>query len=237
MLQSVFKALDKIRSALRKDLRYTVVAFVMLINLIIVTALFSNERFVNNITAIIFNGLNAPENTERMQLILRQTAAADAQIIDLIERLRQNNPSIARVRVAIIHNGSYTLTGISLLKFDTAYSVTRAGRSVGGTEINLPLVQWRDFLPDFINGQCRYILVSNLQDPAARTRMQEQGADAFVGCPIRTSTGAIIGGIFTVWDVGDPRPTETDLYSIMEQVQQTARDVGLILSSRLHASH
>src|ERR1700761_2189337 len=69
---------------------------------------------------------------------LRQFAAANKLIGQLLQSMLVSAPGASRVQLDVIHNGVTGLTGTGLLRYDLANSVAAPGRTVGNAFSNQP---------------------------------------------------------------------------------------------------
>ena len=113
-----------------------------------------------------------------MQAELRQFAAANKLIDQLLQTMLDRAPGASRVRLAVIHNGVTGLTGTGLLRYDITNTATAAGRLPGQAGINQPLSEWSDFLPVLLSGQCSFHRVTDLHALALRARFKSTAQPA-----------------------------------------------------------
>lgn len=67
-----------------------------------------------------------------LQNVLHQSAATDKLIEQLLTALLQRAPLAARVRLAMVHNGSVGLTGTALLRYDVINGVAPTPDTLSG---------------------------------------------------------------------------------------------------------
>lgn len=165
-----------------------------------------------------------------MQAELRVTQLANQQIQLRLIRLLVGTPTAARARVAVFHNGVFTVTGVGLLRFDVTHVEAKPGRAIGEMPVNVPLSQMSDYLSALLAGKCVVVEVGALRDTAAVARMRRLNIAAFLACPIINAEGHILGALFTSWDDGDDLPA--DMNPVIALHQQAATEIALALDLR-----
>jgi hypothetical protein len=164
-----------------------------------------------------------------MQAELRQFAAANRLIDQLLQTMLERAPGASRVRLAVIHNGVTGLTGTGLLRYDITNTATVAGRLPGQTVINQPLSEWSDFLPVLLSGQCSFHRVSDLHALAMRARFEVYGSTSVMVCPAADVQGKTVGAVFVSWDGSDSLPANADLRSAMMTELHLGAQVAAVL--------
>ena len=161
-----------------------------------------------------------------MQEELKKIAQSNATVRRIMEAELTNTPEAARVRLGIIHNGVYGVTGIGLLRFDLTQAVSKSGRSDGDMAQNAPLSQWDDYLQPLISGECSYVKVQDMKNSSARAHMEDVGISAFTACPVIDSHNQVLGALFVSWDKNDPLPSEEEVKKLEVQHLRAATQVA-----------
>jgi hypothetical protein len=164
-----------------------------------------------------------------LQSELRQFAAANKLIDQLLEAMLVRATGASRVRLNVIHNGVTGLTGTGLLRYDVTNSVAAAGRLAGAGVINQPLSDWTDFLPALLGGQCSMHRVNDLHAVSLRARFEVLGAASVLVCPAADVQGKTVGAIFIVWDNADRVPEGEDLRRLMAAGQHLGGQIAAVL--------
>jgi hypothetical protein len=169
------------------------------------------------------------EQEALMQAELRQFAAANKLIDQLLETMLQRAPGATRVRLAVIHNGVTGLTGTGLLRYDITNTATAAGRLPGQAAVNQPLSEWSDFLPVLLSGQCSFHRVIDLRALALRSRFESYGSTNVLVCPAADVQGKTVGAVFVSWDAADPLPIGADLRTAMMSELHLGAQIAAVL--------
>lgn len=164
-----------------------------------------------------------------LQNELHQAAQTDRLIDQLLTTLLQHAPTVARVRLDVVHNGVTGVTGTALLRYDVTNAVAGAGHSVGPLLTNQPLSDWNEFLPSLLAGKCQLLSVSQGVNIAWRARLEALGTGTVLVCPVVDIQARILGALFLQWDVRDGAPAGEQLDSLMTY----ARSIGLQIASAL----
>ena len=168
---------------------------------------------------------------EKMQIKLHNTMFVNQQISERLSTFLENNPSVARIRIGVIHNGTFTITGTSLLKFDITHAEAKPGRFVGEFISNMPLKQWNDFLDVLVmQKDCTFVETKSMKEQAAFERERRLAIKAFLACPILNGSNQILGGLFVSWDDGDTIPE--DKTKIIQDSKLVAAQIGVALEPR-----
>ncbi|HBK06678.1 MAG TPA: hypothetical protein DDZ81_12545 [Acetobacteraceae bacterium] len=169
------------------------------------------------------------EEQTTLQTELRQFAAANKLIDQLLEAMLGRATGASRVGLNVIHNGVTGLTGTGLLRYDVTNSVAAAGRLAGTAVTNQPLSDWSDFLPALLAGQCSMHSVMDLHAVSIRARFEALGATSVLACPAADVQGKTVGGIFILWDGTDPVPEGDDLRRLMFAGQHLGAQIAAVL--------
>nr|WP_294505406.1 hypothetical protein [uncultured Rhodopila sp.] len=169
------------------------------------------------------------ETLALMQAELRQFAAANKLIDQLLETMLERAPGASRVRLAVIHNGVTGLTGTGLLRYDITNTATAAGRLPGQAAVNQPLSEWSDFLPVLLSGQCSFHRVTDLRALALRSRFESYGSTSVLVCPAADVQGKTVGAVFISWDGADPLPAAAELRAAMAAELHLGAQVAAVL--------
>jgi hypothetical protein len=195
----------------------------------------SQNTFWSNLRAAFLENENERQERQRlheqsmMQAELRQFAAANKLIDQLLQSMLERAPGAARVRLNVIHNGVTGLTGTGLLRYDTTNTVAVPGRLAGPSITNQPLSEWSDFLPTLISGQCSFHRVVELRAIALRARFEAFGATSVLVCPAADIQGRIVGAVFILWDGADMPPIGPELRALMAIEQHLGAQIAAVL--------
>jgi hypothetical protein len=165
-----------------------------------------------------------------LQVELRQYAAANKLIDQLLQTMLDRATGASRVRLNVIHNGVTGLTGTGLLRYDTTNTAAAAGRLPGAAVINQPLSEWSDFLPTLIAGQCSIHRITELSAVALRARFEAFGAASVLVCPAADVQGRVVGAVFVFWDNADRVPAGADLRTLMVAEQHLGAQIAAVLN-------
>jgi hypothetical protein len=169
------------------------------------------------------------QDQANLQAELRQFAAANKLIDQLLQSMLERASGASRVQLNVIHNGVTGLTGTGLLRYDVTNSVASAGRLAGPGVTNQPLSDWSDFLPALLAGQCSLQRVGDLRAVALRARWETFGASGTMVCPAADVQGKIVGAIFIFWDGASPMPSGADAHALMAAGQHLGAQIAAVL--------
>lgn len=169
------------------------------------------------------------EEQSNLQVELRQFAAANKLIDQLLESMLARAAGAARVRLNVIHNGVSGLTGTGLLRYDATNGVAAPGRVAGAPETNQPLSDWSDFLPALLAGQCSFHRTGELHPVSIRARLESFGATSVLVCPAADVQAKTVGAIFIFWDGNDTAPMGEDLRRLMTFGQHVGAQIAAVL--------
>jgi hypothetical protein len=167
-----------------------------------------------------------------MQAELRQYATSSRMIDQMLATVISHAAGVARVRLAVIHNGVTGLTGISMLRYDVINAIAPPGRAAGELIANQPLSTWSDFLPALLTGKCQVVVAADVHNFALRTRIQTLGASTNLTCPVIDIEGKLLGAIFVDWDGADRPPEGTQLQELIDFDQRIGAQVASVLNLR-----
>jgi hypothetical protein len=167
-----------------------------------------------------------------MQAELHQYATSSRMIDQMLATVISHAAGVARVRLAVIHNGVSGLTGVSMLRYDVINAVAPPGRAAGDLIVNQPLSTWSDVLPALLTGKCQVVAAADVQNFALRTRMQTLGANTNLTCPVIDIEGKLLGAIFVDWDGGDRPPDGAQLQALIEFDERIGAQVASVLNLR-----
>ena len=175
-------------------------------------------------------GLLHRDHTIRNALLqeeLRAAVAADKLVDRLLSELINKYPDIARIRVAVFHNGIAGLSGMALMRADISNAAAAPGRSTGELSTNIPLSAWAPFMEHLLVGECVTNDIVN-QRPVTinRQRLIDLGVVMSYGCPITDVKRQMLGTIFVQYDRGDKLPTNTELAKILQDMRQIALQIA-----------
>jgi len=155
---------------------------------------------------------------------------ATAKLIDqLLTSLMDRAPTVARVRLGVIHNGITGVTGVALLRFDITNGVASPGHSVGPMITNQPLSHWNDFLPTLLAGRCHVGATAGVTNTVRRSRLESLGAGSYMACPVIDIQGRMLGAVLATWDVRESPLVGGELQSLVA----FARDICAQIAAAL----
>ena len=173
------------------------------------------------------------QRSARLQQELRTVAEADQFIAATLTALLDGESGNAvRARLAIIHNGVNALNQTGMLKYDIVAGVAERGRAVGDLTANLPLSQWADFLPDLLAGRCKMLASSALSEATTRQRLDAMGIVEFLVCPVRDTSGGLLGVVSLSWDVANAADAQVNVAETTRRTQEAADRIGLVYAMR-----
>ncbi len=159
--------------------------------------------------------------------------AESNQVIDrVLQSLTGREPTIARARLDVIHNGVTGVTGMGLLRYDVTNSVAGMGHAPGSLVQNLPLTEWSEFLPDMLAGTCKVVTVGDLRGAAFRARLEMLNAGTLLVCPVADMQGRLLGAIFISWDAGTRVPDGNDMDQLIGAGKQAGIQIATVLDLR-----
>jgi hypothetical protein len=188
------------------------------------------SAFLDNDTVRLERKRTEDETT--LQAELRQFAAANKIIDQLLENIMHRAPGATRTRLSVIHNGVTGMTGAGLLRYDDTNSVAAPGRVPGMGVTNQPLSEWSDFLPTLLAGKCSFHHVAELNDNSQRARLVSIGATSVLVCPAADVQGRTLGALFILWDGNEPGFDADELRALMQLGQQFGAQAAAILDLR-----
>ena len=173
-----------------------------------------------------------------MQMEIQHLAKSNLIIDRLMGQFVAQAPTIARARLGVIHNGAYGVTGLGLLRYDVTNAVAGAGHAAGPLAQNSSLAEWSDFLPDLLAGECKKIVIKDMENTAGRARLEELAgrarleelkASAFLSCPVADIGKRLLGSVAVYWDEGTYVPSGAE----MDRLINTGKKVGLLIAAML----
>jgi hypothetical protein len=167
-----------------------------------------------------------------MQADLRRYATSSRMIDQMLATVVTHTAGVARVRLAVIHNGVSGLTGINMLRYDVINAVAPPGRAAGELVVNQPLSTWSDLLPALLAGKCQVVVAADVHNAALHTRLQTLGANTNLTCPVTDIEGKLLGAIFVDWDGGDQAPEGEQLQALIDFDERIGVQVASVLNLR-----
>ncbi len=181
------------------------------------------------------DGWALSDQATRYGMELRAASVADRTINQVLQAVLVSNPTVARARVAIIHNGVLGLTGTPVLRFDISYAVASPGRDAGALVANRSMAEWVDFIPALLAGDCAWVPLSSVTSASMRERAATMRMREFMGCLIVDTFNRPLGGIFVSWDDNDPVPSEQERAVIAGRLKIAAAAIGVALTLQREA--
>jgi hypothetical protein len=164
------------------------------------------------------------------QSMLRAGVASDGVIDAVLNQILNYTENASRVRVALIHDGQATITGIDLLRFDYTNAVAAPGTLEGPMTVNAPLSEWSpDYLPKLMARQCSVVQTSDVRNPALRQRRLALGANVVVACPLVDIFDQILGTVFVDYDGSAIPPEGAALTELFGKLAISARQIAAAL--------
>jgi hypothetical protein len=145
--------------------------------------------------------LTDPHAIDTLQHDLSETARRDKLTDDLLRRILAEAPTAARVRLAIIHNGTVGLNGVGLLRYDVTHAIARPGFSPGRLSSNGTLSDWIPFLNEMLASRCTYETLATAEQKT-HDKMLEFGESSRMSCPVIDFQDHLLGGMFVSWQDG-----------------------------------
>jgi hypothetical protein len=172
-------------------------------------------------------------SAEIMQRELQLAAVANETILVILRDTLTKAPSAARLRVAVFHNGIFTVTGAGILRFTVTHASAKPGRSSGPTTLGVPLSQMGDYLPALVRDECTWVRQADVSDLSAQARLREMNIALFLACPVVNAHKQILGGVFMSWDYGDAVPaTPEDRKAAEAVLRASAPPIAVALDLR-----
>lgn len=152
----------------------------------------------------------------------------------LIDRLMQGllSPGVARIRLAVIHDGQVNLIDSDMFRFDISHGVAAPGRSIGPYVMNQPMKTWSAFLPDLLDRKCVQYATSDLAPSPGRQRVESMGVAAVTTCPVTDSRGNLLGVLFTEYDSFAEVPPEPEMNRLKERTKVVGTQIAVALDLR-----
>lgn len=166
------------------------------------------------------------------QAQLRQEVTNMGLIKQHLDYLISKYPSVARVRLAIIHNGTVGVGDNHVWKYDVIAAVAANGRVAGPLTQNDPLEGWSHFLNALLAGKCVNYPTSSIARTAGRERLDALGVKQVLTCPVRTPSGELLGAMFSLFDRDEDFPKGVDLEIYTEDARSTAAGLSYALVER-----
>jgi hypothetical protein len=170
--------------------------------------------------------------TALLQTQLHQASQTDHLINQLLGSLLEKAPSVARVRLDVVHNGVTGVTGTALLRYDVTNSVAARGHSPGPLLSNQPLSDWDSFLPTLLADKCDVALVDQTPNISFRARLESLGASAFMACPVIDVQNRMMGAVILQWDEHDTPPGGDSLRTLMDDAKGVGNQIASALDLR-----
>jgi len=167
-----------------------------------------------------------------MQAELHHVAMADQAIDKLLADIVGSDPSIARARLDVIHNGVHGMTGLGLLRYDLTNSIAGAGHAPGAMFENQPLSEWSQFLPDLLDGKCGLIGLDGMHGSLARARLEALNVGTLLFCPVTDQQGRLLGAVLAQWDTGTRLPEAEAMDQLIARMKKAGLQIAAVLGLR-----
>lgn len=174
------------------------------------------------------------ERETRIALLQAQLRAEASNIVLIRQNLDgflSRWPGVARVRLAVIHNGTVGVGDSHLWKYDVIAAVAANGRAPGPLTQNDSLEGWAHFLPELLAGRCAVYPTGSIPRTAGRDRLEALGVQQVLTCPVATPNGEVLGALFVLFDRTEDLPRA----DVLDQLKQDGRGTGQGLSYALIA--
>jgi hypothetical protein len=174
-----------------------------------------------------------PYSQLHSQEALQRGVQSDRIIASILTDILHESSDAARVRLALIHDGIATITGVDLLKFDVINSIAAPGRAPGDLLSNLSLTEWSpDLIPSLLAHNCEVTKVDNMQNAVRRNRLLSMNVAVELACPVIDVNDQVFGSVFVHWDNHDTVPNDGQLKALMQTVKEDGRRIGTALDLR-----
>lgn len=238
-----FTALEKIWRSFRAESQNFKVAFTTAILTIVVSFLFlvlwniiSENSFELGMadTEAFFvrsGGLLRTLEESHVQVYLRREAKAQQIILDLMKEEQKGDPTVSRLRLALIHNGNGSLNPIAALKYDVTATLTSPGYGPGPVEADVSLLTTSDFIDALLREKCQFERTSDLSNEAFKTAMLSTNTYAFFVCPIVGPDKQVLGFITQEWVDESEIPKQEDIEKKEEQNLRVNKEIAIALEA------
>lgn len=165
---------------------------------------------------------------DQMQMELMQASIQDELIKGIMSDVLAKSVNAARIRLAVIHNGTVSLAGATMLRYDITHSIAREGFSSGSLHVNSPLSNW-SYLADMRGRTC----VNNGPDKWSSTEraiLAEMGADYRLICPVIDPKGRLLGALYLTWQNGTAHPPADDIVSLSSVMMASGQQIAVALA-------
>ena len=162
---------------------------------------------------------------------LRSAAHTNSVIETIMSRWLSQDGDAARVRLSIVHNGVYGITGLALMHFDVTNAVVAPGHAPGPMVQNAPLADWSQYLSTLLSGSCSYATLEQTTNSMERQRLMTMAASARLVCPVTDTYGRLLGGVFMTWDHGVSLPDSKMVAQLSDYGLQAGSQIAAVLSA------
>lgn len=166
-----------------------------------------------------------------VQLYLAREERAQKVILTLMQRSLHLHPNVARVRLALIHDGTDGLNPISALRYDITATVTAPGFGPGPVETNVPLLTASDFIEAMMAKKCVYLRTNSLTNTAFKSVMVSGNSASFLACPVVAPEGQITGFTTEEWVAINGLPADSEIPAIENEALKINADIGVALEA------
>jgi hypothetical protein len=228
------KIFEESTGDVKKGLTYGTVFFLMWCFIYLSSFCIREESFVRGVEAAYQHSWLSPSSANSTQIhsqaALEASMQSDFVTRRILTEVLHEAPASSRARLALIHDGIATITGVDLLRFDITQSVAAPGHTPGSVFVNEPLADWTpDLLPALSKHECALSEVANMENLARKQRLEEMGATWVMGCPVIDVYDRIFGAILVTWDVGAVPPQGAALTQLFEKVKSDGQRLGAAL--------
>lgn len=167
---------------------------------------------------------------DQMQAELRRITRRDAIINGIMDRTLTEAPTAARVRLGIIHNGAYGLTGTAILRYDITHARAKEGYTPGPLNVNSPLSNWSTYVDALIANEC---VANGPEKWSAQERvvLADMGAEFRIICPVLVPIlvplrKRLLGAFYLTWS-GGQRPTAQEIEALSASMRENGRQIAI----------
>jgi hypothetical protein len=195
-------------------------------------ALFTTLCFGIAIGTVVSTNIDMQDTRQySFNQLLMLNDQSNSLINQQLEILLTALPNVTNVRVGLIH-GKGTVTRENFRDFDYDVVNFRAAKGANPGELlsDQPLSDWVTWMDDFFDNQCMFLSKNDVISVKVKERLQAMHASILMGCPIFTTKGVLIGGIFATWS---DAANITNAVQIEEEIHKSAAKIYNAIEIRL----